>query len=476
MTVDLNNDAPIDETSPDTASWLAKLQGNILRSHGRARSVCILFSLGIDRAQAATGLAGLARRYVTSALRQFQDAQNHRQFGVPGPLFGSLVLSASGYRALGYHPGRLFPEPREAGGPAAAFADGMKLKAVADFKDPPVTAWQAPYAGDIDAMLLLADDDGAHLLRTTSRALDRIAQFGQVCAVEHGQMLRNDEGRPIEHFGFVDGISQPLYLRSDFTYGADGQPVADRNGSPLASWDPFEPLRRVLVRDTGVGDPEAHGSFLVFRKLEQDVAGFRRREAELATVLAARGYDSSVAAALIVGRFRNGAPIALTAQETAALASANDFQYAADYLGNMCPHFAHIRKVNPRGDALRRQRLPDNLTESERQRRITRRGIPYGSRESSKDVGLLFMCFQASIRRQFAFIQRAWVNDQAFVMGLTGVDPVIGQGATIPQRWPTGYGSTDYVEFPFRDVVTMRGGEYFFAPSLPFFASLGLRR
>lgn len=476
MTVDLNNDVPFDETSPDAAPWLAKLQGNILRSHGRERSVCIFFSLGPDPAQAATGLASLARRYVTSALRQFQDAQNHRQFGVPGPLFGSLLLSASGYRALGYHPGRLFPEPREAGGPAAAFADGMKLKAVADFKDPPVAAWQAPYAGTLDAMLLLADNDGGHLLRKATRAVARIAQFGQVCAVEHGQMLRNDAGRPIEHFGFVDGISQPLYLRSDFTYGPDDQPFADRNGSSLASWHPFEPLRRVLVRDTGVGDPEAHGSFLVFRKLEQDVAGFREREAELATVLAARGHDRRVAAALVVGRFRNGAPITLTAQETAALGNANDFQYATDRRGNICPHFAHIRKVNPRGDALRLQSLDEEHKEVERKRRITRRGIPYGSTSTPEGAGLLFMCFQASIRRQFAFIQREWVNSEAFLMGLTGVDTMIGQGATVEHSWPTRDGNTKHLEFGFHGFVKMRGGEYFFAPSLPFFASLGIRR
>jgi deferrochelatase/peroxidase EfeB len=93
----------------------------------------------------------------------------------------------------------------------------------------------------------------------------------------------------------------------------------------------------------------------------------------------------------------------------------------------------------------------------------------------SGDVGLLFMCFQASIRHQFAFMQRAWCNAANFVRNGTGLDPVIGQPPAPPameQSWPKDYGNPGSVKFRFEHFVRVRGGEYFFAPSLPFLNSL----
>jgi hypothetical protein len=130
----------------------------------------------------------------------------------------------------------------------------------------------------------------------------------------------------------------------------------------------------------------------------------------------------------------------------------------------------------------------------ERSRRITRRGITYGQRKShpssvpdlnllpTEGVGLLFQCFQESIARQFAFMQKAWVNAPGFVLPGTGPDPVIGQaepgGAPVPQQWrkewgPLPDGSADVQRpFSFGEFVKMRGGEFFFAPSMAFLKAL----
>jgi deferrochelatase/peroxidase EfeB len=150
--------------------------------------------------------------------------------------------------------------------------------------------------------------------------------------------------------------------------------------------------------------------------------------------------------------------------------------------GNKCPMHAHIRKVNPRGDVVD---LFNTSPSAERDHIMPRRGITYGRRklgkngfkdtdQPSKGVGLLFMAYNADIDSQFEFVQEAWMNQPDFVQSGTGTDPVAGQGGGIgfPQSWPTAWGGTGRKSFSFGGFVTMRGGEYFFAPSLAFIAAL----
>ena len=64
----------------------------------------------------------------------------------------------------------------------------------------------------------------------------------------------------------------------------------------------------------------------------------------------------------------------------------------------------------------------------------------------------------------------------AFPSAGVGVDPIIGQGVgkSVAQTWPLNWddvgGGTQTLNFA--NFVTMRGGEYFFAPSLTFFKNL----
>ena len=106
-----------------------------------------------------------------------------------------------------------------------------------------------------------------------------------------------------------------------------------------------------------------------------------------------------------------------------------------------------------------------------RTRARSRRSISF----LQKEVGLLFMCFQASIRHQFAFMQRGWCNTPGFVAPNTGLDSVVGQPPTpkaVEQSWSTEYGQAPTTKFRFENFVRMKGSEYFFAPSLRFFAAL----
>jgi len=263
----------------------------------------------------------------------------------------------------------------------------------------------------------------------------------------------------IEHFGFEDGISNPNFILQD----AD----LERAQRGSDKWDPTAPLSLVLATEPGSTD--RFGSYLVFRKLEQNVRGFKDALAQLSAVLGPKA-DLDRAGAMAVGRFRDGTPMIPT---TAPMAGAerNNFNFAADDPGGRtCPFHAHIRKTNPRGDS------PLGLS-GERAFRIARRGITYGSRPDlppgaklpppETGVGLLFMSYQAKLD-QFA-IQQEGSDSNDFVRPGVGVDPVIGQNvAPAAQEWPAGSG----IKFTMANFVKLLGGEYFFAPSIPFLREL----
>jgi deferrochelatase/peroxidase EfeB len=102
----------------------------------------------------------------------------------------------------------------------------------------------------------------------------------------------------------------------------------------------------------------------------------------------------------------------------------------ADFLATVCPHFAHIRKVNPRDSVTDLGKREDNLA-----RMILRRGIPYGppiigvknpTKElREKERGLMFLSYGSSIEDQFEFVQRRWCNIPV-QPNSGGHDPIVG--------------------------------------------------
>ena len=148
-------------------------------------------------------------------------------------------------------------------------------------------------------------------------------------------------------------------------------------------------------------------------------------------------------------------------------------QANADILGRVCPHFAHLRKVNPRDSSTDLGKTGDTLL-----RTILRRGIAFGpavvgvKKPSAKlwkqERGLMFLCYQASIEDQFELLIRRWSN-ASLQPNLGGHDPVIGQHES--------YGSRErFIEFPKgassvriainTEWVIPTGGQYFFAPPI----------
>ncbi|MBD8700592.1 peroxidase [Sphingomonas sp. CFBP 13714] len=453
---------PLVWRQPVLAPLLADLQANILKGHGRPHAELML--LRFDPARRTSIRAALAALELTSATHQLEDAERRRTDAKfdGGPVV-LLFLTARGYDALGVASARV------PGG--AAFTAGMAAREA--LGDPSSQDWEDGYREGADAMLLVADGSLKGTAAAAASAIEALTTAGaRIAARETGAALFRD-GAGIEHFGYVDGRSQPLML--------DDEVVRELNqqGEPFV-WDPrFGPLDVALVSDPGGAGPNSYGSFLVFRKLEQDVAGFKSAEDGLADALDLMAPDArELAGALVVGRFEDGTPVVASKRALGAAHVANNFVYDGDPGGARCPFQSHIRKTNPRGGT-----VPLGATlADERSRLMPRRGITYGARapdlgdRPAKGVGLLFMAYNRDIERQFEFTQAAWANDDAFPRSGTGRDPVIGSGAA-GHLWPKSWDHPEAgtLASDFSSHVTLLGGEYFFAPSLSFVGGLALR-
>jgi len=278
-----------------------------------------------------------------------------------------------------------------------------------------------------------------------------------------------------EHFGYTDGFGNPDYLGVDRnSQPGQGKLMPDGTWAPLATGElllgyadeagelPVAPVPHLFA---------SNGTFMVYRKLHQNLATFRSYLEQQSTLY---GGGKEKLAAKFIGRWRDGTPIELSPDgPDSAIAQdpkrSTNFTYGADAEGTRCPMGAHIRRVHPRDAFGFNGRLINR-------RRITRRGLPYGRFASegepvydSDERGVIFMALNASISRQFEFVQQQWIqygndarlgNDKDMLLGNHG-----GHGRFMVQ------GDTSRTNPPFicsdlPDFVELRGGEYFFLPSI----------
>jgi deferrochelatase/peroxidase EfeB len=224
------------------------------------------------------------------------------------------------------------------------------------------------------------------------------------------------------------------------------------------------PLERVLL-DTQ--DAERGSSFLVYRKLRQDVGAFREFEQKLAEAAANAGMDRFEAGRLLVGRTRDGLPLAALdrGMQSPAGLDLNAFDFAADTSDQRCPFHAHTRKANPRSLVGRTGRANDIEVATQ----IVRRGVVYNSDGRTTydpsdpppaDTGLLFMAYMADIYSQFEVMQANWFSQPVTRSGqATQRDPLLYGGAHCPV-WEWGD-----LSVPLPRLVTPLGGAYLFVPS-----------
>lgn len=373
-------------------------------------------------------------------------------------------------------------------------------------------------------ILVIVASDHANLLGDTVQSIQRQADEHEL------KLLFEQPGETLpaplrghEHFGFKDGISQPgvrgrvSEVADDYVtprYIEPSDPRARLFAKPgqLLVWPgqfvlgmPRQSPERLLESDAERPQENfppwaEHGSYLVCRRLRQDVQSFWEFVVSTAAVL---GVPAERFASMLVGRWPSGAPVMRVPAADDLDLGADDLannhflfdddtrpsnlipipgyhgdvdppQARADMLGAVCPHFAHIRKVNPRDSSTDLGKIADSLT-----RMILRRGIPFGPPVAGqknpsasllkKERGLMFLCYQSSIEDQFEFLTRRWSNSPV-QPNFGGHDPVIGQqGGSLGDRerfidFPQG---GDFVRVPLKsEWVVPTGGGYFFAPPI----------
>lgn len=491
--ISLNAPLAWTNANPDEQKMLQNLQGNILKGHGRIFTANIFFKFGADVTKSKRLLRELASYHITDAHRQLLDVERFKETGVGGGVFCHLALTHKGYVALDL----LDAAPKD-----EDFVKGMQHEdSIAALRDPDLHEWQAEFQQQIDGVLLVADESEYETLRLVREIFAPMLEKAECTSelTQYGKAVHNKAGNGIEHFGYVDGRSQPLMLWEDID-------AESKNGG-ISSWNPAFPLSTALVQDLGANDSLSFGSYFIFRKLEQNVQSFKRREQEVADLLDFNHKDQrELAGAMIVGRFEDGTPVTLS-DEANDKTPPNNFNYDGD-LGVRCPFHGHIRKTNPRGTGGFESK-PD-----ERLHLMARRGIPFEDIERrvhpddlpeadtldefnekvapllpTDGLGLLFMAYNNSIGKQFKFTQQVWANNPGFPnqLGETnlGIDPVIGQvkqkvendenvgDQKLRKEWDNPNLSEDQVvRCSFAGFVKMRGGEYFFSPSLTFLKNL----
>ncbi|HUD93876.1 hypothetical protein [Sphingobium sp.] len=354
--------------------------------------------------------------------------------------------------------------------------------------DPSYWRWGYGAAEPHMLLILLAEEDAIedHLAQT----LESMPHAACTLVAINAASTHVDR----EPFGFVDGISQPNVDWGGTLRPGGAKDRLYRDRIALGEFVLGYPNEYGFVADYPVADGIGrNGTYLVYRQLKQDVAGFWGWIAEQA------GRNKAIALAeLMVGRRIDGDPLPALEQ---AGKGRNGFLFGADPDGIACPIGAHIRRANPRNgdDPQGRQGFLNDILSSlglkgtavhdavasARFHRLLRRGRPYGpvpdpwasmmpavSPDLVEESGLHFICLNASLARQFEFVQGSWISSPYFA-GLSGEqDPLLGNRCPANGGLPTdAFACHDASGNPrlfssMPHFVTVVGGAYFFLPGI----------
>jgi Dyp-type peroxidase family len=439
----LADPAPVERLAWDTTV----LQGALLNEGPRATHGALVLLRVIDPHLAAAHLSALAPRCAAPAAAE-GEARLH------------VAFTMAGLRALQIHPERLDRLPPE-------FDEGMEPRAglLGDVRGNHPDHWRRPLRHGVDPAredrISLGVVHVAVMLRTIDAAepghdlhpllaaeVNAFGQPGTGLAVLAVEVTRSRTAQPDgrEHFGFVDGISQPIV-------------VPDRAPDPRQH--EVRPGELVLGFGNDRGDgpfpPEAdglldHGSFLVVRKLRQ-----RLDHLNVALDAATGGVAAERSELLerMMGRRQSGDPLVMPGP-----GGRNDFDFRATD-GLQCPFASHARRTNPRDG---RPAMP----------RILRRGMGYGpaatEAPAAADRGTLFMAYCSSIAEQFETVQRWVAGGNSSGVSSTQSDPLLGVPRADERRmfrWVDATGAPQRAELGAKAFVELQWGLYLFVPALP---------
>jgi Dyp-type peroxidase family len=451
------------------------VQGNVLRAYG-VRFPCTAYVL----LRIAPGREAEARALLDR--RRDRVSFDREPRALPGRAHLNLAFTFQGLQALGA-PVEQLPDDFEQGAARRAPEIGDRVDSAPDrweFGNPPAHVLAVVHAVDeaARAECLRELDLAGGPLEVVHEQHAGLLHRGEAAVGESSETCSAVFNR--EHFGFADGCSQPAVEDVDDDPDGDGVHQTELPKGPLRRIletvgfrDPKRKWRGVALGEFVLGyenedwdEPEGSsspigrdGTFMVYRKLYQDVQGFDDHTARCAEEL---GLQPDEVRARIVGRWQDGTPLAVSPDNpdpeiARDRARANHFGYLDDPAGEKCPIGAHIRRTNPRDG------LPAG-GEATMRHRMIRRGMPYTG-PGDDDRGLLFVCFGASIERGFETVQRQWCTT-GFALGLDQPDYLLQQRPR-PGQAPTGtlqIRSKQVLRPPPRPFVTVRGTEYLLLP------------
>ena len=405
-------------------------------------------ALRIDNVQAGRELLRRLTPHVDSAANWWRPASS----------WLSVAISYAGLDALGLPQNSLqsFPEAFRVG--MAARSRDLRDEGVNDPKN-----WEPPFGkGEIHIGLSAFSDSEEKWRHIVEMARGQYQGLSGVSVLD----VQDFGAQPgdLNSLGYKDGIDQPAIEGS----GVDplpGQEQPVKAGEFILGYPGEAGVIQPLPQPDILG---RNGTYVGFRKYQSRVGAFNR-------FLRANGNteaERELLAAKLVGRWRSGAPLTLAPDVDNPRLGAdprrnNDFDYSKDSHGLQAPFGCHIRRMNPRDTKL--TRLTDlNI------HRLIRRGTTYGppydpnavsEQDDEISRGAIFLFISARAMATIEFLQQEWINDGNFIGIGDERDPIIGrqeEGATftIPKA---------PVRRRIHGIETfnvLRGGEYFFMPSI----------
>jgi Dyp-type peroxidase family len=471
----------------------ANVQGGILEAYPDVHYGC-LFLLGFE------GPAALAALLKVLPFTSAAPADTLR----PGQIATNISFTVEGLRVVGLSDDEVRALPDE-------FVQGMERRAglLGDLRINHPHRWRLPALNwhlGVDAPDIGEDDPAPRIDLSAVHAVIQVRLRGphehtekskaqlmgamQKMVASHPgvkplslqwmRRLRNPAGDVEEHFGFVDGTSNPVLKKSDAgeRYSNHvhlgeilcGYPnLSDNTGGQEHAPD----FIRSLLND---------GSFLALRKLRQDVEALEETlsAAQEQAAIAGQALTREDFLAKMMGRWpgghlKAGQPLAVVLDPDPL---SNDFHFDGDKDGRLCPFHAHIRRANPR---------VRNPEAGSRPPRFIRRGMSYGPhvRRSGdarplkdsleQERGLIFMAYNANLGEQYELVQR-WLNGANSSGSYSGQsDPIFGVAESGRRRYFRFEHDGQTVHMPVdgsdrlhdepRPLVRLEWGAYLFVPS-----------
>lgn len=385
------------------------------------------------------------------------------------PLTQALLLA---FTADAFAQNKLGLEHGELASFSPPFLNGMdapcRARALGDVGGNAPENWRwGSQSNRVDVLLLAYDADEARLRRRVE-ALKRGVEHRHTVA--YSLRLHPSSTTPAPGlFGFVDGVSQPWLRGAPAPVPAPGEPPLDAGEFILGYRDssgylPPSPAT-TCGRDLGL-----NGTYLVVRQIElnkrafddwQQDAAAQVRKGETSLSKLPPCVAQATLAAKVMGRWQHGSALAQNPAMT-GVSSRNDFRFGGlDPSGFGCPLGSHARRANPR-DSM--EPGSDQQLKVSNRHRILRVGRRYVPNEPGEGEGLLFMCINADIGRQFEFIQQSWLLNRSFLGLEDETDPIIGVGRHEARRF-TVQTSNGPVRLQIRQpFARTKGGAYFFMP------------